>query len=186
MYLGWGSSITVTLKAPWWLQYVARRTADVVTEQGHLWIYLGYASWQAWFIAPGCLLMGLWWNMQSREWLDILVDAEAALISLQIRGWGVYGHRSPSEGWLGILNVSRPRGFGVPSHTMVMISLVKLEYSKSVGQSSPCRCKVFGWTLPAVAFLCWVLVSDCVQGRSMCSSPPHDAFFLNLCEYTVW
>lgn len=36
-----------------------------------------------------------------------------------------------------MFNVSRPGGFEVFSHMMVMVSLVKLEHSKSVGQSSP-------------------------------------------------
>lgn len=65
------------------------------------------------------------------------MGAEPALISLQVRGWGLEGHRSPSEGWLGMFNVSRPGGFEVFSHMMEMVSLVKLEHSKSVGQSSP-------------------------------------------------
>lgn len=147
------------------------------TDQVHLWADLGFSNWHAWFIRPECLLMDLQWDVQLNDWLDILVDAELAVISWQVRGWGLEGHRSPTEGELGISNARRPGGFEVSSHTMVIgfpgdATILKVCRSKLFPAY-----RIFGGTLPAVTFigcvwLCPGLISASLSSpRSLLSLP---------------
>lgn len=105
------------------------------------------------------------------------MDANPAFTSGRVRELVLEQRRSAPEGWLGVLNGSRPRGFEVFTHMMVMVSPSEARMLKVCRSDCPPPTKYLAGHSQRLPFY---VMRDRVQGSTMSPSPSCGSFFLCL------